>query len=98
MRDAGILDGDQVIMRKQSTASDGDIVVATLDGETTLKRLRIAGRRATLVAENPAFEPIEMRSPSAIIQGVIVGLQRAYRAPARSEGRPRTYTKKQVGS
>jgi repressor LexA len=43
MRDAGILDGDQIVVRKQSTAEDGAIVVATIDGETTLKRLQVRG-------------------------------------------------------
>lgn len=79
MRDAGILDGDQVIVRKQATASDGDIVVATLDGETTLKRLQMRGKRAMLIAENPRHQPIDIRTASALIQGVVVGLLRAYR-------------------
>ena len=43
MRDAGILDGDLVVVRQQPSANDGDIVVATLDGETTLKRVRQQG-------------------------------------------------------
>jgi SOS regulatory protein LexA len=78
MRDAGILAGDQVIIRKQSTASDGDLVVATLEGETTLKRLQLRGSRATLVAENPHYRKIDVRTESAIIQGVVVGLMRKY--------------------
>ncbi len=82
MRDAGILDGDQVVVRQQPMANDGDIVVATLDGETTLKRLRVRGQRRTLVAENPRFRAIEIRTESAIIQGVVVGLLRAYHARA----------------
>jgi repressor LexA len=81
MRGAGILDGDEVVVRKQSTAQDGDIVVATIDGETTLKRLRIHGRRTRLVAENPHFKPIEIRTLSAVLQGIVVGLLRAYRSP-----------------
>ncbi len=78
MRDAGILEGDQVIVRQSSAASDGDIVVATLDGETTIKRLRLRNGHATLVAENPAYRPIEVRPGDAVIQGVVVGLLRAY--------------------
>lgn len=78
MKDAGILDGDEVVVRKQPMANDGDIVVATLDGETTLKRLQIRGSRASLVAENPRYRPIDIRSESAVIQGVVVGLMRAY--------------------
>ena len=75
---AGIFDGDQVVVREQQVASDGDIVVATLDAETTLKRLRRDGRRVMLVAENPRFEPIEVQTESALVQGVVVGLLRAY--------------------
>lgn len=78
MMNAGILDGDCVVVRQQSTAEDGDIVVATLDGETTLKRLRIRGRRVSLAAENPRYRPIEVQSESAVVQGVVVGLMRGY--------------------
>ena len=78
MKDAGILDGDCVVVRHQTTADDGEIVVATLDGETTLKRLRRRGRRVTLVAENPRYRPIEVQTDTAVIQGIVVGLLRAY--------------------
>jgi repressor LexA len=78
MRDAGILDGDQVIVRQRSVASDGDVVIATLEGETTIKRLRTNGSSMTLVAENPQYRSIEVRAEEAIIQGVVVGLMRAY--------------------
>jgi repressor LexA len=46
MRDAGILDGDLVVVRRQETAADGEIVVALVGDEATVKRLRIAGRRS----------------------------------------------------
>ena len=78
MRDAGILEGDQVIVRQRSVAADGDVVIATLGGETTIKRLRIDGSRVMLVAENPQYRSIEVRAEEAIIQGVVVGLMRAY--------------------
>ena len=78
MRDAGILEGDQVIVRQRSVAADGDVVIATLDGETTIKRLRVNGSRVMLVAENPQYRSIEIRAEDAIIQGVVVGLMRAY--------------------
>jgi repressor LexA len=87
MKDAGILDGDCVVVRRQTTAEDGDIVVATLDGETTLKRLRRRGRRVTLVAENPSYRPIEVRTESSVIQGVVVGLLREYDVGARGRFR-----------
>jgi repressor LexA len=76
MRDAGILEGDQVVVRQQSVAADRDVVVATIEGETTIKRLRLRGRRVTLVAENPRYRPIEVRAEQTIIQGVVVGLMR----------------------
>jgi repressor LexA len=77
MRDAGILDGDTVVVLPRP-GRDGDIVAAFLDGETTLKRLRMRGRRAFLMPENPAYEPIEVRTELAAIQGVVVGLLRRY--------------------
>jgi repressor LexA len=79
MRDAGILEGDQVVVRQRSVAYDGDIVVATIEGETTIKRLRMAGRRMMLVPENPQYRSIEVLAEEAIIQGVVVGLLRKYR-------------------
>jgi repressor LexA len=79
MRDAGIFEGDHVVARQRSVAADGDVVIATLEGgETTIKRLRIRGNRMTLVAENPQYRSIEVRGEEAIIQGVVVGLMRAY--------------------
>lgn len=77
MRDAGIIEGDEVIVRQTPVANDGEIVVATVDGETTIKRLRLQKRRATLFAENPAYRSIELTG-DAVIQGVVVGLLRSY--------------------
>ena len=79
MRDAGILEGDQVVVRQRSVAADGDVVVATIEGETTLKRLRLHGSRVMLVPENSKYPSIEVRAEEAIIQGVVVGLMRQYR-------------------
>ena len=60
MIDAGILDGDTVIVRQQATADNGEIVAALVDGEeATVKRLRRSGGRVLLEAENPAYGPIE---------------------------------------
>lgn len=83
MKDAGILEGDLVVARKQPAAEDGDIVVATVGGESTLKRLRRQGRRAILAAENRRYRLIPVRTESAEIQGVVVVLLRALR-PHRS--------------
>ena len=82
MRDAGILEGDHLVVRKGSAANDGDIVVATLEGETTVKRLRLGKKRVTLVAENPMYPPIEVHAEDAVVQGVVVGLMRSYRESA----------------
>jgi repressor LexA len=79
MKDAGVLEGDLVVARRQPSAEDGDIVVAILDGESTLKRLRRRGKSATLVAENRRYRSIPVRTESAEIQGVVVGLMRAFR-------------------
>lgn len=76
MRDCGILEGDYVVVRQRPTAADGDIVVALLDDETTVKRFRTHGTHATLVAENPRYPPIRVRTESARIQGIVVGLLR----------------------
>jgi repressor LexA len=76
MIDAGILDGDMVILEKKA-ASPGDIVAALIDGESTLKRLLQRRGGYYLKAENPAYpdlEPVEELS----IQGVVVGVLRQY--------------------
>lgn len=63
MTDAGILPGDVVIVRQQKTASSGDIVVALVEDEATVKRLRIRRGRMELHAENPDFAPIVFVGP-----------------------------------
>ena len=64
MIEAGILDGDVVVIHEQATADDGDIVAALLPGpaedEATVKRLGHDGGRVMLIPENPALEPFEM--------------------------------------
>jgi repressor LexA len=79
MQDVGILEGDCVIVRRQQSAISGDIVAATLDGETTLKRLMKRGNTMLLVPENPNYKPIEVKNESAMIHGIVVGLFRHYR-------------------
>jgi repressor LexA len=77
MKDAGILDGDYVIVRQQVTAERGDIVVALIDGEATVKRFDKISGKLWLVAENPAFAPIELDpSRDNKIQGKVVAVQR----------------------
>lgn len=77
MRDAAILDGDTVVVREQKTAKDGQIVVATVAGETTVKRLSIGAHGIRLVAENPRFAPIEVQDGEVTIHGVVVAVMRS---------------------
>ena len=58
MRDAGIFDGDEIIVDRAITPVDGKIVVAAINGDLTVKRLRRIGSAVHLVAENPEFPPI----------------------------------------
>ena len=77
MRDAGILDGDLLAVRRTSEARTGQIVVARLGDEVTVKRLRRDGAAIRLVAENPDFEPIVVRPGTPFeLEGIAVGLIR----------------------
>jgi repressor LexA len=79
MIDAGILDGDTVIVRQTSTADPGDIVVALVDNEeATLKRFRRKGASIALEAANPAYETRIFGPDRVKIQGRLVGLLRRY--------------------
>jgi repressor LexA len=76
MTGAGILDGDTVIIRQQPTAEDGEIVAALVgDDEATVKRLSRKGGRIRLIAENPAYEPIEPEQASVL--GKVVAVLRS---------------------
>lgn len=77
MKDAGILDGDLVLVRQQSTAENGEIVAALLDNETaTVKRFRKEGDRIVLEPENADFEPIVSDSDSVKIIGKVMAVLR----------------------
>jgi repressor LexA len=76
MSGAGILDGDVVVVRRQDTADPGDIVVALVEGEATVKRLRVKGRRPWLEPANPRYRPIALAG-EARIAGKVVGVWRA---------------------
>ena len=79
MIDAGILEGDTVLVRRTPTAGSGDIVVALVDGEeATLKRLRRKGDSIALEAANPAYETRIFGPDRVDVQGVLVGLFRRY--------------------
>lgn len=74
MIDAGILDGDYVIVRRQETAEGGDIVVALAGNETTLKRFYREKDGVRLVPANSRMSPIHVRSGEFRIQGKVVGV------------------------
>ena len=79
MIDAGILDGDTVVIKKADTAANGDIVVALVDDEeATLKRFRRKGQSIALEAANPAYETRIFGPDRIRIQGKLVGLIRRY--------------------
>ena len=79
MIDAGILDGDLVVIRESPVADDGDIVAVLLPGaaeeEATVKRLKRRRGKLWLVPENPALEPFEM-DPEGRIVGIVVSVLR----------------------
>ncbi len=79
MIQAGILNGDIVILKRTETANTGDIVVALIDGEeATLKRLRRKGASVALEAANPAFETRIFGPDRVQVQGRLVSLVRRY--------------------
>jgi len=81
MIDAGILDGDTVIIEFRETAEDGDIVVALIDeSETTLKRFKRSqrGKYIKLIPENSEMEPMVYEAERVRIQGVLIGQLRKY--------------------
>jgi repressor LexA len=79
MIEAGILDGDTVLIHKQDTALTGEIIVALVDDEeATLKRLRKRGNSVALEAANPAYETRIFGPDRVKVQGRLVGLLRKY--------------------
>ena len=76
MRDAGILDGDSIIIKQQENANIGDIVVAMVNGDTTVKQLYIDGGKIELRPCNPDFETQFYDPSDVFIQGKVVALQR----------------------
>lgn len=83
MREAGIFEGDLLAVRKTAEARSGEIVVARLEEEVTVKRLERRGTRVRLLPENPEFEPIEidLRRTPLVIEGVGVGVIRPRSKP-----------------
>lgn len=81
MQNAGILDGDFVLVAKQSTAQKGEIVVAIINGEATVKRYFPEGARIRLQPENDKYQPIivEKKSGEFRLAGRVVGLLRRFK-------------------
>ncbi len=77
MIDAGILDGDLIAVRKTQTANVGEIVVARIEDEVTVKRLEMQGANAVLQPANDFYEPIVLPAEDLAIEGLFVGLIRA---------------------
>jgi repressor LexA len=77
MINAGIFDGDMVLVRPQHEAPNGSIVVALVDGDATVKRFERANGHVKLIAENPAYEPIVTNSVSLV--GIVRGVIRLFR-------------------
>lgn len=75
MKDAGIHDGDLLAVHRAPDAENGQIVVARLDGEVTVKRFQREGNIVTLLPENPDFEPITIDAGiwEFCIEGIVVG-------------------------
>lgn len=79
MIDAGIFDGDTVLIHRQNQANNGEIVVALVDEEeATLKRLRRKGNSVALEAANPAYETRIFGPERVAVQGRLIGLLRKY--------------------
>lgn len=80
MRDAGILDRDLLVVHATTTASNGQVVVARIDDEVTVKRFRRRGSRVRLLPENADFAPLEidLREQEFAIEGLAVGVLRTH--------------------
>ncbi len=78
MKDAGILDGDLLAVHRTDVARSGQVVVARLEDEVTVKRFRMRGHVVQLLPENPDFEPIvgALREQELVIEGLGVGVIR----------------------
>ncbi|HEY0372939.1 MAG TPA: transcriptional repressor LexA [Thermoanaerobaculia bacterium] len=78
MVDDGILDGDLVIVSRRERADNGEMVVANVNGEVTLKRLYREGERVRLQPANSMMHPIYAAAREVSVQGVVVGLMRRF--------------------
>ncbi len=80
MKDIGIMDGDWLAIHKTEQARNGQIIVARVDGDVTVKRLKLKGNKAFLIAENADFLPIvvDLELTPLAIEGLVVGVIRSF--------------------
>jgi len=78
MRDAGILDGDLLAVKKTDQARNGQIVVARMGDDVTVKRYRKTGTLIELIPENPDFNIIKVEQDDFALEGLAVGLLRSW--------------------
>src|SRR3546814_17146838 len=96
MRDAGILDGDLLAVKKSPDARNGQIVVARLGDEVTVKRFSRNGKSIQLLPETPDFQPIVVSAEDEFsFEGIAVGLIRD--TPLQQRKRPRRQEDRRVG-
>lgn len=76
MNGIGIDKGDYVVVHKQNTASNGDIVIVIINQEATMKKFMFMGDSVLLLSENPNYEPIQMKRDDIIINGKVIGVMK----------------------
>ena len=76
MKDAGILDGDLIAVRKTENVGEGKIIVARVDNEVTVKRLKLEGGQVALMPENSNYQPIMVAPEELVVEGLFVGVIR----------------------
>jgi repressor LexA len=76
MINAGIHDGDLIAIKKSGHAREGAIIVARVNNEVTVKRLRIGAHHVSLLPENDAYQPICVAPADLVVEGVFVGVVR----------------------
>lgn len=76
MKDIGIDRGDRVIVHRQNTARNGEIVIAVINNEATMKKFSLMGGSVLLISENSAYEPIMMKPEDVIINGKVIGFMK----------------------
>jgi repressor LexA len=78
MIDEGIQDGDFVVVRRRDRADPGEMVVALVGDDATLKRIYPEGRLVRLQPANPTMQPLLVPAEQVRVQGVVVGLMRRF--------------------